>query len=169
MKTSNIVITVVLAAVSAFLLWLWYYLGFSEIDSPTDLAASAVWWAVIVVGIIAMVKLEKSRRARIRTAYVADDGFFNSEAGIVACPPGTDMAAAIADALSCLRYGFAKADMPAAREADGSPRFRYVVRTDDYKPAADGAAETWRGEVVNVATGATTPFATRQELAALIG
>ena len=67
MKASNIAITAVLVVVSAFLLWLWYYLGFSTGDSVTDVVAIAVWWAVIVIGIVAVVRFERSRRRRIRT------------------------------------------------------------------------------------------------------
>lgn len=170
MKASNIAITAVLVVVSAFLLWLWYYLGFSTVDSVTDVVAIAVWWAVIVIGIVAVVRFERSRRRRIRTAYVVDDGFFNSEAGMVARPAAGHMADAIASTVGALRYGFGKADLPAARNVDGTPRFRYIVRTEAYKPAgAQGAGGVWRGEVVDVATGSIRPFSSRQELAAVIG
>ena len=81
MKKSNVIITVVLAAVSIFLLALWYMLGFNEIDSPLDLVISVVWWAVIVAGIAVAAKTESTRRQRIRTVYVADGAFYNSEAG----------------------------------------------------------------------------------------
>ena len=43
MKKSNVIITVVLAAVSIFLLALWYMLGFNEIDSPLDLVISVLF------------------------------------------------------------------------------------------------------------------------------
>ena len=81
MKKSNVIITVVLAAVSIFLLALWYMLGFNEIDSPLDLVISVVWCAVIVAGIAVAAKTESTRRQRIRTVYVADGAFYNSEAG----------------------------------------------------------------------------------------
>ena len=62
MKKINVVLSVVLAAVSAFLLWLWYWLGFNQVDQPLDLIVSVVWWAVIVIGVIAVVKTEQKRQ-----------------------------------------------------------------------------------------------------------
>lgn len=89
MKKSNVIITVVLAAVSIFLLALWYMLGFNEIDSPLDLVISVVWWAVIVAGMAVAAKTESTRRQRIRTVYVADGAFYNSEAGNRIWPPAS--------------------------------------------------------------------------------
>ena len=63
MKKSNVIITVILAAVSIFLLALWYWLGFNEIDSPLDLVISVVWWAVIVAGIAVAAKTESPHQA----------------------------------------------------------------------------------------------------------
>ena len=96
MKKSNVIITVVLAAVSIFLLALWYMLGFNEIDSPLDLVISVVWWAVIVAGIAVAAKTESTRRQRIRTVYVADGVFYNSEAGNRILAPGVSATEAIA-------------------------------------------------------------------------
>ena len=42
MKKSNVLITAVIVVVSAFLLWLWYNLGFNHVDSPLDLVLSVV-------------------------------------------------------------------------------------------------------------------------------
>ena len=81
MKKSNVIITVVLAAVSIFLLALWYALGLNRVDEPLDLIVSIVWWAVIVAAIIAVVKVENTRRERVRTVYVANGSYYNSEAG----------------------------------------------------------------------------------------
>lgn len=55
MKKSNVIVLAVAALVAAFLLFLWYYLGFNHIDSPFDLVLTVVWWlgiALIVGGII---------------------------------------------------------------------------------------------------------------------
>ena len=112
MKKSNVIITVVLAAVSIFLLALWYMLGFNEIDSPLDLVISVVWWAVIVAGIAVAAKTESTRRQRIRTVYVADGAFYNSEAGNRILAPGVSATEAIAGTLASLQYGFDKADAP---------------------------------------------------------
>ena len=81
MKKSNVIITVVLAAVSIFLLALWYALGLNRVDEPLDLIVSIVWWAVIIVAIVAVVKVENTRRERVRTVYVANGSYYNSEAG----------------------------------------------------------------------------------------
>ena len=82
MKKSNVIITVVLAVVSAFLLWLWYWLGFNEVDSPLDLVVSVVWWAVIAAGVVLVYRSEQKRRRQVRTVYLADGRYYNSEAGL---------------------------------------------------------------------------------------
>lgn len=186
MRTSNIVITVVLAAASLFLLWLWYYLGLNVVDQPLDLVISIVWWAIVAAGVVAVVRLEKARRYRIRTVYVASDRLFNGEAGTLAAPADGRVADAVAGILGGLRYDFSRAKTPEDPAQAGSdaaapaasnapaaggtaPRFDYVVRTAAYKPASDDEKETWEGEVVAVATGETRPFASREELAAIIG
>lgn len=189
MKKINVVLTVVLAAVSAFLLWLWYWLGFNQVDQPLDLIVSIVWWAVIVVGVIAVVKTEQKRQRQIRTMFVADGQFYNSETGLRSVAPGATATATIAGALANLEYGFSKADEPDLKDANNPIEYKWVVRTDKFKPAeagsqtgAQGGAsaqpsaegqsesqETWEGEVVEVATGTAKPFASREELAAIIG
>ena len=187
MKKINVVLTVVLAAVSAFLLWLWYWLGFNQVDQPLDLIVSVVWWAVIVIGVIAVVKTEQKRQHQIRTMFVADGQFYNSETGLRSVAPGATATASIAGALANLEYGFDKADEPDLKDANNPIEYKWVVRTDTFKPAEAGSQtgaqgdaqpaaegqpesqETWEGEVVEVATGTTKPFASREELAAIIG
>ena len=72
MKKFNVILTVLIAAVSAFLLWLWFNLGFNTVDAPLDLILSVVWWAIVAVGIAFVVKTEKTRRESVRTVYVGD-------------------------------------------------------------------------------------------------
>lgn len=175
MKKINVVLAVVLAAASVFLLWLWYYLGFNEIDQPLDLIVSIVWWVVIVAGVVAVVKLEQKRQRQIRTAFVADGQFYNSEAGLRSVAPGATATASIADVLANLEYGFDKASEPSLKDANNPIEYRWVVRTDKFKPAEAGSQdqgesqEVWEGEVVEVATGSTKSFASRDQLAAIIG
>lgn len=189
MKKSNVIITVILAAVSIFLLWLWYWLGFNEIDSPLDLVISIVWWAVIVIGIVVTVKTESTRRQRIRTVYVADGAFYNSEAGNRVLAPGASLTEAIAGTLAVLEYGFNKADAPTKPGTNEPVDYRYVVRSTKFDAgssenagqqvgaAGAGAAGagagsqdgTWEGEVVTVATGDVRRFSNKRELAAIIG
>ena len=70
MKKSNVIVFVLLALASAFFLWLWYFLGLNRVDEPLDLVLSIVWWLVIVVAIAVIVKMERTRRQRVRTVYV---------------------------------------------------------------------------------------------------
>lgn len=187
MKKINVILAVVLAAVSAFLLWLWYHLGFNQVDQPLDLVVSVVWWAVIVAGIAAVVKTEQKRQRQIRTMFVADGQFYNSETGLRSVAPGATATASIAGALANLEYGFDKAEGPDLKDANNPIEYKWVVRTDTFKPAEAGSQtgaqgeaqpaaegqpesqETWEGEVVEVATGTTKPFVSREELAAIIG
>lgn len=178
MKKSNVIITVVLAAVSIFLLALWYMLGFNEIDSPLDLVISVVWWAVIVAGIAVAAKTESTRRQRIRTVYVADGAFYNSEAGNRILAPGVSATEAIAGTLASLQYGFDKADAPTKPGSNQPVDYRYVVRSTKFdQNASDDSGQqsgaqdggTWQGEVVTVATGDVRPFNSKRELAAIIG
>ena len=83
MKKSNVIVFAIAAVLSIFLLWLWYFLGFNQIDSPLDLIISIIWWVVIVALIAGVVKVEKTRREKIRTTYVGTGFLFNSEAGTV--------------------------------------------------------------------------------------
>ena len=82
MKKSNVIVFVLLALASAFFLWLWYFLGLNRVDEPLDLVLSIVWWLVIVVAIAVIVKMERTRRQRVRTVYVGDCATYNSEQGL---------------------------------------------------------------------------------------
>jgi hypothetical protein len=176
MRKSNWIVMVVAVAISAFLLWLWYYLGFNNIDSPLDLIISIVWWALVALFVYLIVRSEAKRQRQIRTIYVSDGALFNPERGLVACPDPATRIDAMQEILSNLSYGFHMEDMPAEDDFDCS----YVVRTDDFKereadegnatedgrtsqatsvsattPAASGATDqaddvTWKGSVVHV-------------------
>lgn len=169
MRKSNIVITALIVIVSLFLLWLWYYLGFNQIDSPLDLVISIVWWAVVVLGVVMVVRMEAARRRQIRTVYVRPGGFFNTEAGMIALGEGETMPEAVARALNKLEYGFGAVRAPEV-DADGSHVvFDYVVRTKEYTPESSTQSEKWTGEVEEIRTGTVTEFGSRDELASAIG
>ena len=168
MKSSNIIIAVILAVVSVFLLVLWYMLGLNHVDEPLDLVVSIVWWVVIIAAIALIVRAENARRQRVRTCYVANGSLYNSEAGARTLAPGASATDAVAAVLGGLAYGFEKTDAPTKPGTDQPVDFEYVVRTSkfDGSPSQSGP---WEGEVVTVATGATRPFSNRRELAAIIG
>ena len=167
MKKINVIITVVLALLSAFFLWLWYYLGLNRVDEPLDLILSVVWWAVIVVGIVCIVKMEKTRQEKVRTLYVADGALFNSETGICSLLAESSTIDTMEAILRGLKYNFDKADLPDRDQMT----FEYVVRSTKFDSKDDQSQEedsTWEGEVVTVASGEVRPFASKEELAALL-
>lgn len=186
MKKSNVIIFVLLAACSAFLLWLWYFLGFNRVDSPLDLVLSVVWWAVVIVAVVAIVKLEQVRRRRIRTVYVSDHATFNSEKGLMRFEDAAPMQDVIASILENLKYDFSRADFPDKDEFQvkyfvRSKEFDSEKRDDDAQrdeaarateaEAAEGAQEaqkTWKGEVVVIETKEEKPFETPEELASIL-
>ncbi len=150
MKKSNVVLFTVLILISAFLLWLWFYLGFNKVDSPLDLVMSIVWWVIAALLMFFIYRSEKKRREQIRTIYVSPGALFNSERGLVECPDPDRRVALMEGILTDLKYNFNKEDMPADEDFD----FTYVVRTEDFdkkdvkkdaeaqEDAADKAAAT---------------------------
>ena len=173
MKKSNVILTAVAVIASALLLWLWYHMGFNKVDEPLDLVMSVIWWALIVVGAVLVVKVEKTRRENVRTVYVGDGRFYNSESGLLTLGTGSSVAASVAAVLASLDYGFDRVDAPDPDEED-SPKWTHVIRTTKYEPERnddDGKheKETWEGEVAIVATGNKVPFSSREELERIIG
>lgn len=150
MKKSNVVLFTVLILISAFLLWLWFYLGFNKVDSPLDLVMSIVWWVIAALLMFFIYRSEKKRREQIRTIYVSPGALFNSERGLVECPDPDRRVALMEGILTDLKYNFNKEDMPDDEDFD----FTYVVRTEDFdkkdvkkdakaqEDAADNAAAT---------------------------
>ena len=173
MKKSNIALTVIFAVASAFLLWLWFWLGFDKIDSPLDLIVSVLWWVVIAAGAVLIYRSEQKRRAAVRTVYLADGRYYNSESGMRSVAPGSNAADSIAAVLEALEYDFSRMTPPDQKDDAERVDWRYVIHTDTFKPTRmddDGNREneTWEGDVVIVATGDKRTFASREELAALI-
>lgn len=142
MKKSNFIVLGAAFAISLFLLWLWWYLGFAKVDGPADVLISLAWWAVIGLAGFGIYRYEQRRRQQMRTVYVAPSALFNCESGLVECAanPGA-RAALVEQIIQNLDYGFDFKDMPERNEFDCS----YIVRTEEYQDA-----ENWRGTVVKV-------------------
>lgn len=184
MKKSNVIVFALLAAISVFLLWLWYFLGFNRVDDPLDLVLSIVWWAVIAVSIAVIVRAERVRRRRIRTVYVGDNATFNSEKGLMRFAEGEPMQDVVAFIVENLKYDFTREEFP-DKEAFQA---KYFVRTKEFRteespeavkdqptesaqtsPGSSASVQRiWSGEVVVAATGEEKPFETPEELAAIL-
>lgn len=148
MKKSNVIVLALLALVSAFLLWLWYFLGFNRVDDPLDLVLSIVWWVVIAAAVLVIMRLEKTRRRRVRTVYVGDSAAFNSERGIVPLDPALPVADSVAAVLGKLEYDFGCEDFPAPEDLE----VRYLIRTDEFEPA-DRADSQPAGQAAGASAG----------------
>lgn len=83
MKKSNWIGLAIAVLVDVFLLWLWFFLGFNQVDSPLDLVISIIWLVVIVAVIVGVNRLERQREKRLRTIYVSSTAVFNKERGLV--------------------------------------------------------------------------------------
>ena len=197
MKKSNVIIFILLAAASAFFLWLWYYLGLNHVDEPLDLVLSVLWWVVVAAAVVLIVRMEQVRRWRVRTVYVSDRTAFNSEKGLMTFEGAEPMQDAVASILRNLTYDFTRKDFPERDEFDA----RYFIRTkefgvektkDDQAIDADGTAgameakaatalqasqlapsgdvepKKWKGEVVVVETKEERAFDTPEELAVIL-
>ncbi len=161
MKKSNVLVFSLLLIISVFLIWLWFYLEFDHVDSPLDLALSIAWWVVMAIALAVIVRIEKTRRYRIRTLYVSPGAFFNAEAGQKAYEGVSRLVDAAEAVLKGLRYDFGKTEFPRHDELPVT----YLIRTDVMDD------ETWEGEVVSVCRpdDPARPFTNRNELAAILG
>lgn len=159
MKKSNVIVFVIFAIISVFLLWLWYTLGLNKVDAPLDLILSIIWWVVIVVAGIVIYRVEKVRKQRIRTLYVSDDLIFNSELGSKSYDNPVDLMTVAEEILNDIKYNFNKETIP---NKDAFP-VKFFIRTNKYKKD-----DTWEGEVVNAETGRATEFEDKDGLFKLI-
>lgn len=164
MRTSNAIVFGVLIALSIGLLALYFYLGFNKIDGVGGIALTVVWWLMIIGLVIAITRVEASRRRQMRTIYVSPTAIYNPEHGIIACSDPARRVDCIYQMLSTMRYGFQRQDLPSTQRFD----CRYVVRTNEFKQGEDAA---WNGSVVRVdhARGnQERQFASRQSLASML-
>lgn len=154
MRKSNVIVFAIIAALSAFLLWLWFFLGFNRVDDPLDLVLSVIWWALVALACVAVYRVERKRRERIRTCYLADGRVYNTEAGMLVLGEDDvpeDVVECMHDILENLEYGFKIQDLP--DEDEDTPRnelFNTVVRTRTFKitrEADEGDELEWKGEV----------------------
>lgn len=170
MKTNNYIVLIVSAIIAAVLLFLWYNLGFCNIDSPLDLVLAIVWWVGIVAIVALIMRFENTRKSCIRTIYIGEKELFNSEKGLAPIEAGdvSGLVGGMLDVLKGLKYSFSREEMP-AKEDFG---YRFVVRTDTFKAAeTDDAELTWEGSVVKIdrANGnAEVPFKSLDELKAAL-
>ena len=147
MKKSNVIVLAVAALVAAFLLFLWYYLGFNHIDNPFDLVLTICWWIGIGLIVAGIMYVEHKRQRQIRTIYVSPTALYNSEKGIVALHD-TTMVEAMRTILEKLEYDFSREDLPDKKTFD----YRFVVQTDEYKEGNEekGEEPTWKGTVTKI-------------------
>lgn len=158
MKKSNWIVYIAAIVISAFLLWLWFFLGFNHVDAPLDLILSIIWWALVGIACYSIYRIEKKRRERVRTCYLSKGLLYNSEAGTMNVTASSADATidAMRNVISGLEYGFDIQDRPA--DSNGTPqRFAYIVRTkvfgDNSKSSSEQSADNhmdWKGEVIVV-------------------
>lgn len=158
MKVSNWIVYAIAAIASAVLLVLWYSLGLYEVDAPVDLVVSIVWWAVIIVSIIIVIRLEKARKERIRNMYVGDAFVYNAEAGRKPYNGGEQLIATLQSTIDGLAYDFTQKDMDSLDKKS----IRFIVKTQNYKENA------WQGEIVTVGEDSISRFENKQELSSLL-
>ena len=164
MKKSNWIVYIVALVASAFLLWLWYFLEFDHVDAPLDLVLSIVWWVLIALACYGIHRVEKKRRERLRTCYVAKGLLYNSEAGArnLSSSDSDDVVATMRDVISNLDYGFDIQARPEDANGNKLP-FAYVVRSRKFKADDEGRQQsdediTWEGEVVVIARPDSEPI-----------
>lgn len=179
MKKSNWIILGILVIAAIFFLWLWYHLSFNLVDNPLDLVLTIIWWAVVIIGCIAIHQAEKKRQERIRTVFLTRAKMYNSEAGLTDIESGTSQIEAIEQMLAQLKYDFHMEEPP----DESDVHFDCVVRNktfefdeDDNAQDAEGEDKTeikvkkWEGEVafVDLPNQDPRPFSSREELEGIL-
>ena len=168
MKKSNWIGLAIAVLVDVFLLWLWFFLGFNQVDSPLDLVISIIWLVAIVAVAVAVNRLERQREKRLRTIYVSSTAVFNKERGLVSLGSAAAAPSVVERILRDMEYGFDLKELPKPEEFN----CRYVVQTDEYKATGgEGGEPTWKGTVVAIdhaAGNREMPFFSRDELAAAL-
>ena len=143
MKKSNVILTVVALVASAVLLWLWYYLGFNNVDSPLDLVMSVIWWVIVVAGVALVAKAEGTRRQTVRTAYVGDGRLYNSESGLLTLGAGASATDSVAAVLAGLDYGFARSSRSSGATSFARRSTSPRATTKASVAARPGRARSW--------------------------
>ncbi|NGM18059.1 hypothetical protein GMI70_08680 [Eggerthellaceae bacterium zg-893] len=168
MRKSNVVVFALLALVSILLLWLWCYLGLDRVDYPLDLVLSIVWWIVLLLSAAVIIKVERTRRRRIRTIYAGERAGFNSEKGVFGMPSLTDVEAVqatMASVLCDLEYDFTREDFPKPRHL----KVLYFVRTKKFKAKEYDESEDQKNARTAAASGSSEVPGAAEGNAALRG
>ena len=158
MKKSNWIVYGSLAAVSIFLLWLWYFLELYLIDSPADLILSIVWWVVIAGCVLLVYRVERSRKSRIRTLFVADTWIYNPEVGTMQYHGNESFMQVAKSTLGRLRFNFTHEALPRTSQDE----VVFLVRTKAF------TSEVWEGEVAVAGEAMAHPFSTEADLSQLV-
>ena len=171
MTKSTAIITAVLVALSIALLVVWYASGLYHVDAPLDLIVDALWWVVIAICVVLVVRSEQKRRRAIRTIYVSPTSLYSSSTGVVACPDPSQRPATMRRMLDSVSYDYSKKPLP-----EGEFECRYVVVTDRFEEGDDVSNEevrVWEGTVDTVIPGARQPVSSKafkdaRELSAIV-
>lgn len=148
MRKSNWVAYIVAAIIAAFLLWLWFYLGFDHVDAPLDLVLTVIWCCIIVGAGLLIRRIEMKRQMRMRTCYVAGKRIFNPEKGFVDIEEGSDPVDAIRKIISDLDYSF-HLEQAGENERENGFAADYAVHSEKFKPKRD----VWTGTVEQAGKG----------------
>lgn len=161
MRGSNWLTLGIAFLISVILLGAWFGAGLNKVDGPVDIIATAVWWAAILTAGLAIVLAERTRRRRLRTAFLAPGVIFNPEMGFVLIPEDQSPVAMLQKMLDKMEYRVPQ-EPPAERL---HPRFTHIIRTYKYTPGA----KVWQGEVARAARpDLTRRFESREELAEIL-
>ena len=172
MTKSTAIITAILVALSIALLVVWYVSGLYLVDAPLDLIVDALWWVVIAICVVLVVRSEQKRRRAIRTIYVSPTSLYSSSTGVVACPDPSQRPATMRRMLDSVSYDYSKKPLPDRSEFE----CRYVVNTDRFEEGDDASTEgvrVWEGTVDTVIPGARQPVSSKafkdaRELSAIV-
>ena len=160
MTKSTAIITAILVALSIALLVFWYVSGLYLVDAPFDLIVDALWWVVIAICVVLVVRSEQKRRRAIRTIYVSPTSLYSSSTGVVACPDPSQRPATMRRMLDSVSYDYSKKPLPDRSEFE----CRYVVTTDRFEEGDDASTEgvrVWEGTVDTVIPGARQPVSSK--------
>lgn len=146
LKKGNVALFAFVTIASIFLLWLWYYLGFSRAGSYLEVVLSIIWWAAIAVLLYVLFRVEQQRRMHIRTIYVSPTALYNCERGVVECPDPRYRVALMQDILDNLQYSFVTSTaMPVELEQD----ITHIVHTDSFDDDVTNAPDMPVGDIVS--------------------
>ena len=158
MRKTNWIILTVSAIFAVLLVMLWYYLDFDAIDAPLDLVLGIVWVVGVAIVAIVLTRLENKRRLLLRTMYVNGPLCFNTAVGPIPFEGTGDLVGKASQALDMIDYE----EDP--QHAPDTFKPAYTVVTDKY----DSNKDTWRGKVVDDATGAEYGFDSAERLASIL-